>query len=787
MRAIRRNALLQRLSHVTNTLTSHIHQALVGQSLAGLLRLTPLDGAAGRIGWADAPLLPHPAPGAGGGGGWLQAAAVRGIYRQGVAGDDARGVSNDASADPAGYPGDGFACTCADDTAAAASVSAAAGLLAQAGGAHVRDSVRCEWAFGSPLWAAVRFRPAAAAAAGLDPTGERLRVASSGPPGDCYPLPCDLAALAAAASVTASVPALVVYEATTAAARRLRPRPPGGGSGGYTVAFERITGPWPGPSRRAALPPLLAEQANRSELAPFAGGGSGDGGGGGGGGRGGRRVGELGNDTALVLSLSGEAGVGAPCSFRPADGRAVLHLLPGRPATTALEGVWAGATGAETARGGMGLFELGGAGRCGGAARRQAAASGTEACATLCVSDPGCAFYSYAAPAAAATSSATAAAAAAGDCLLHSAPCALVDGSGYATFRRRIRTELVNATCGAALAVRGRAVRLHVHSCAAADGYTAVAAQVAEGIRRRSPQAGLLHGLLERVADGGAACDLLTAAAAMEAEAAAGGAGGAAKPPCAVAGVGYWLSRVRWTGSARDRAVGDADSLLVVAPAIAGGGSGGNGGADELILFMFPSTAGPMPSPATAMLGTLHASAQRFALRRTVLTAAAIAPVATAPTAEGQADENLELGCLAATAAVAALAGESDSCARAVAAAFPDIAAATAAGVKLKATVVLELAVCRGQCFGRAAAAVSAAARNCSAAWAAQSLAAERTRAGSDGVPVLGGGGGVEVGRFGRLLALADARLRMSTACVTNRDGQVLAIPPNAEGGASWN
>jgi hypothetical protein len=166
---------------------------------------------------------------------------------------------------------------------------------------------------------------------------------------------------------------------------------------------------------------------------------------------------------------------------------------------------------------------------------------------------------------------------------------------------------------------------------------------------------------------------------------------------------------------------------------------------------------------------------------------AAAAPAATAPAAVGPVDESLELRCRAAAAAISALARESDACAHAIAMAFPDSAAATAAGVQLPAaaTAAPLPVVCKNGCVWRAAAVATAAARNCSAAWAAEVLASERTRAAADGVLVLGGGG-VEVGRFRRLLALADAGLQLSTVCMINRDGQAqprsLFLAPHVTG-----
>jgi hypothetical protein len=199
----------------------------------------------------------------------------------------------------------------------------------------------------------------------------------------------------------------------------------------------------------------------------------------------------------LTISIAGDAGVRAPCAFTYGPGRTVLRLVR-RSVSIPLEGDWQGTTVAKALPGGP--FGFLSEGKCAQESGRWHVAGGApivEECATQCVGNPQCRFFTVGAD---------------GVCIW-SAACSIqyiravwcndpvmgCPDPGYATYQRRDDFASSDVQCSAFLSFRGPVVRAHVYGCP----------HLIDGVgltQRQSEQEGLLRGMVLAVDQEDAAC-----------------------------------------------------------------------------------------------------------------------------------------------------------------------------------------------------------------------------------------------------------------------------------------
>ena len=261
-------------------------------------------------------------------------------------------------------------------------------------------------------------------------------------------------------------PLAVIAEATLRfranSSRAYAPRCPGGGR--FILSFKRVA------AQRRAAPVASTSPGIDATPAPAAGSSP--------------RAITLGSEL-LTLSVSGDAGLEPPCSFTYGPGRAILRLARANVSTW-LEGDWLGTTVARVQQGGP--FARLSSGRCiesVAAGTAPTVASSAESCATLCLGNPECGYFTFRAG---------------GECVW-SAACSILfvfapwcsdltlgcPEPDYTTYQRRHTGAQGDVKCGALLSVRGPAVQVHVHSCPSLGGGPT---------SRQSEQEGLLRGMV---------------------------------------------------------------------------------------------------------------------------------------------------------------------------------------------------------------------------------------------------------------------------------------------------
>ena len=430
---------------------------------------------------------------------------------------------------------------------------------------------------------------------------------------------------------------------------------------------------------------------------------------------------------SFALSLAAATGQPAPCRFEPIPGQALLRLGPSTGAPSALEGMWTGSTVAQVAPNGGPLFALYSAGRClplyaisqfsvaSGSNGDERGGSGSNMCATQCVGTPQCVFYSYSpAPIRSGVR-------ASGDCLLF-AFCQMEssdtsNNQTYATFR--LQTGLVNAPCSADLAIRGRVVRLHVHSCAnsVSDSSSGV---------RHSPQTGALLGVL--VPDSSSECDLMSGSGPCNAAILTMGDQPLLQP--------YWTSNIKWTSSARDRVVGDIDNLLLAldAPSAAAAAA-----VWPLSLAMSPASAGQI-NPQLALDPRSTLSAAQL-LRMQVVNRSLSLP---APRDDGQISSLAAASaCRGALEDIMTVATADHECVALTSALLPSLNTTCSGGrgngtdsmVTFRSAMVAGL--CSSPCASQLKTVVEGASSTCAAAWRGVSFDPVLAPADTDGLPIL--------------------------------------------------
>ncbi len=417
----------------------------------------------------------------------------------------------------------------------------------------------------------------------------------------------------------------------------------------------------------------------------------------------------------LMIALAGAPGQIAPCRFSPGAGEALLQLSPIKgDEPKIIQGMWSGTTIAQVAPGGSELFAFYSTGRCrlhDAIARFNVSNSearggvGGETCATHCVSTANCVFYSYGEPGA--------------DCLLF-AFCQVEEEVDLSSGRKRMyttlraRSDLEDTQCGSELYVRGRVVRIFIHSCS--DDVSMVGGGRFNHTvrrRRRSPQTGMLVGLL---LPSGPPCDALDS---LDHQ--------CTTTLFATTGfdrsIGYWTARIRWTASSRDRVIGDEDLVL-----LAQNQSDSTGKIWPLTLHFTALKNGP-PAPANIALDPgirppfSKAQVIRFRHANTGLSLQALRDpfqITRLSAAET---------CKKALAEATALTINNPECALLVSA----VLSPQSAGVNRDSVS----ARCNTSCRPALLAKISNAAQVCTAAWRRASIASMEIVAAGDGVPRL--------------------------------------------------
>ena len=714
-------------------------QVLRNRTLLGILSATPLLGTDYSFGWADlaltaAPPFGHPADDSD--ASWRdEGSELRSVYKCGTVG------SNDASEDPAGFPGDAFTCSCADSALGAnATVQAAAGALTESDGVYVRDGIQCAWSFDGPAWTRVDFQSTVTS---LNRKLESLVIESAGAAGAgaCYQRPCDLVGAAPKINITVPIPARVVYTANSS--RSLGSRPTGIG-GRFSVSFQQKASTPKARQWKTDLK-VAAGSARKGDAADAT-----------------RQVGgpedALAQESlvALQLSLTGAPGMETPCGFAQADQRLVLRLKRTQPVSTWLEGLWAGTSTAGVAADGAPLFRRVGSGLCEEEGALSQGNSGKlnvsdkEGCATQCIRLADCNFFSYINRL----------------CLLfetcstfsyvskvgcnNNQDLSCVEGI-YSTYQRQ--TELVAATCAADMIVQGISIRLFVHSCS-----NGTAASL--GLRR-SPETGMLHGLLQPLVDG-TTCDI-----------------SAAEQPQAcifyqnsledgLVEYRFWKGLVRWSTSSSNRGTGDVDEIMLHL---------GSGDAAHIQLFIAP--LGLLPTP-DLLLGA-YSESNDFSnvkvFQLDVVDSNISNTDAQGPGNKDGAKVNLTTAldkCNRDLALIQSLPLHSKSTCGALAASLifsTDILSEYPPG----STNISE--ICFNDCLSNFTLMINTAVMSCSTAWYSTAIPPANLHVADDGVPVLAGDSQL-LAQFSNVLLLANALFFVSTLCSTNRIGRICSRGP---------
>ena len=436
-----------------------------------------------------------------------------------------------------------------------------------------------------------------------------------------------------------------------------------------------------------------------------------------------------------------------------------MSAFPASAMATALEGQWTGSVIAEVPPNGGALYTLFlEAGSCalGYAIAPPVTVASENDCATLCLANSACQFFSF--------GLGTTVGDPAANWYCTTFPfCIGESAANYTTFRIFPTADMVGAQCSAELSIRGLVVDLSVHSCGDGESVTGV---------RRSPQAGALRGIL-LAAPGGP--DIVDATAACNALAASSSPCQGMQYPLGLPAqpFPYWRLQIRWTGSSRDRTTGDVDNVLLATDL--------SDGAEKwpLQIAMCPITDGE-PDPTTSFDldfgGGVSGSfplqpASRFRFR----------PAAALPLLPGYDTDVIGLlskaySCSAALDGVLDLALTSTDCGNAVSAFFPSMAAVvmakdSAGNSSSAGRILLAKAACGNPCLSSLAAAVRAASETCTDAWHSAPLADAVARLADDGTPVLAGfNPGVQI-LLTNLLRVTDAKYLLDVACATNWRG----------------
>ena len=428
-----------------------------------------------------------------------------------------------------------------------------------------------------------------------------------------------------------------------------------------------------------------------------------------------------------ALSLAAATGEPAPCRFQPIPDQALfnLGLSPGVPAE--FEGVWTGLTVARVASSGGPLFVPYGTGRCqphyaighfSVAPSGIGGESGGNTCETLCVGDPDCNFYSYGAVSALSGGNDTA-----GDCLLFAfctispTTAVVVENRTYSTFR--LQTDLVDSPCAADLAIRSRAVRLYVHSCASPGSDAPAAVRI-------SPQSGALLGVL--LPDPSSKCDILGAVGSCNTTISSVSGQPLSQP--------FWTGSVQWTASTRDRAVGDVDNLLL---ALGAPSDADSAAVWPMSIAMSPIATGPLdPKAALDPRSALSAGQMIRLFRANGSTSSVPAPLDAGPIDRIAA----AVACSGALASIVGFAAAEPACAALTNALLPphNISCTGGGGNgtgPAESRSVAVAGLCSAPCEPLLAAVVDDAARTCAAAWNSVPVDPAQAPVGADGVPVL--------------------------------------------------
>ena len=436
-----------------------------------------------------------------------------------------------------------------------------------------------------------------------------------------------------------------------------------------------------------------------------------------------------------------------------------MPALATTTAATNLEGYWSGVTVASVPPNNAPLFSIFLVnGRCafGNALEPPGSAAGEEECATRCVGNPSCIFFSCSHLNNSETS---------GDdepvnCAIFSV-CNAEEASGFYTWRIYESQNMVGVACSTELTVGSIIFELSVHFC----GISAGESHGQPSVLRRSAQAGSLRGVLLSAEDGGsdtADCDALD----IEATACQG----LQYPPGDPKSFSYWRLRILWTESSRDRRPGDLDVVLL--------GLDLSDGSQQwpIQLAMYPAEYGdPDPDSSFDMDNGIINSMQQLPPQKAqrlrmqpVIEAAALTSVRETESIALLASASV---CNNAIFDVMKISKQSKECELAVAAIFSNSSSASYSDKYSETRISRAASTCNNSCFQYLKLAAQEAASVCSAAWQGAPLATILTGRTHSGYPVLNG----SVPALGMLLSgvlnSANAVYFMDISCATNWRG----------------
>ena len=380
-------------------------------------------------------------------------------------------------------------------------------------------------------------------------------------------------------------------------------------------------------------------------------------------------------------------------------------------------------------------------------------AAGKEGCATRCVGDPSCIFFSCSQNNGTSTTPGNVVV----ECAIF-AVCNREAAIDYTTWRIYSSTNMIGVACTAELVVNSIIVELSVHSCNTGEG----------GLQnvRQSPQVGSLRGVLLAAEDDGsesANCDALSISA-TPCQGLQYPFGAQALP------FSYWRLRILWTESSRDRRPGDVDNVLL--------GLNLSDGSRQwpVQIVIYPAADGD-PDPDTYLEMDIGSDSQPLPQQNAQRIR--MQPVITVPILQGRETAAIELlaaatVCDSAIAETISLSKQSADCALAAAYMFPNYFGISN-GTRFEKRITLAISTCSNPCLQTLLLAAREAASKCSAAWQGAPLSTVLSDSMYNGFPILNGSEPAFALLLTGLLSAADAVYAVDVACATNWHGSSCA------------